>query len=96
MCNSPIRTRDEPLNSGARCLVFQALTSFTDHPNPALEGLKIGPQAGPEALSVKGHPKALARQLQAILDAGEVQNRAELARRLRLSRARITQVLQNL
>ena len=52
--HSPTRTRDEPLNSGARCLVFQALTTVADHPNLALEGPKIGPQAGPEAQSVKG------------------------------------------
>ena len=52
--NSPTRTRDEPLNSGARCLVFQALTSVADHPDPALEGHQIGPQADLEAPSVKG------------------------------------------
>lgn len=40
--------------------------------------------------------KARARQIQAMLDAGEVKNRAELARRLELSRARITQILQSL
>ena len=68
--NSPTRTRDEPLNSGARCLALQALTSIKSQSNPALEGPEIGPEAG------------------------EVKNRAELARRLSVSRARITQMLK--
>ena len=40
------------------------------------------------------NPIALAREWQVIIDGGEVASRAELSRRLGVSRARITQVLQ--
>ena len=37
---------------------------------------------------------ALAEQFQGLLEAGEVRNRAELARRFRLTRARVTQLMK--
>lgn len=60
------------------------------------KGLKSIPKPAPKPKVLRGDPKARARarELQAMLDAGEVKNRAELARRLGLSRARITQILQ--
>ena len=56
--------------------------------------LKSVPKPTPKPKVLRGDPQARARQLQAMLDAGEVKNKAELARRLGLSRARITQILK--
>lgn len=58
------------------------------------KGLKSIPKLAPKLKVLRGDPQARARQLQAMLDAGEVKNKAELARRLGLSRARITQILK--
>ena len=58
------------------------------------KGLKSVPKPAPKPKVLGGDPQARARQLQAMLDAGELKNRAELARRLGLSRARITQILK--
>ena len=60
------------------------------------KGLNKVPKPAPKPKVLRGDPKARARQLQAMLDAGEVKHRAELARRLGLSRARITQILERL
>ena len=57
------------------------------------KGIKSVPKPTPKPQVLRGDPKARARRLQAMLDAGEVKNRAELARRFGLSRARITQIL---
>ena len=57
------------------------------------KGLKSVPRPTPRPKVLTGDPKARARRLQAMLDAGEVKNRAELALRLGLSRARVTQIL---
>ena len=60
------------------------------------KGLQSVPKPDPKPQVLRGDPRARARQLQAMLDAGEVKNRAELARRLGLSRARITQILKRI
>ena len=45
---------------------------------------------------VKPDPIARARYYQALLDSGDVESRADLARHLGVSRARVTQVLRRL
>ena len=57
------------------------------------KGLKSVPKPATRPKVLRGDPMARARQLQAMLDTGEVKNRAELAWRLGLSQARITQIL---
>ena len=58
-------------------------------------GLESVPKPAPKPKVLRGDPRARARELQAMLDAGEVKNKADLARRLGLSRARITQILKH-
>lgn len=60
------------------------------HPWTPLEALTPADKA---SRTVKGSKIERAREFQAMLDAGVVRNRAELARRLGLSRARITQIM---
>lgn len=60
------------------------------------KGLKSALKSAAKPQVLRADPKARARKLQAMLDAGEVKNRAELARRLGLSRARVTQILSRI
>jgi DNA-binding MarR family transcriptional regulator len=53
-------------------------------------------RAESESAKPKRDPMRLAHHYQALLDSGEVETRAELARLLGVSRARVTQVLDRL
>jgi ParB-like chromosome segregation protein Spo0J len=48
---------------------------------------------GQEPVSILARMLALAHRYQALIDSGEVHDQAELARRLRLSRNRVSQIL---
>ena len=63
------------------------------HPWKGLQDLPLGTDPGPR---VKGNPADRARALQALIDTGVVKNRADLAKHLGVSRARVTQVLRHL
>jgi len=54
------------------------------------------PGQEPRARRVRPDPKERAGEWRRMLDAGEVANRAELARQVGVSRARVTQVLGRL
>ncbi len=66
---------------------------ITTYPWTPLE--VIAKQAEPAA-SVKSNPLERARRLQTMLDQGVAKNRADLARLLGVSRARVTQILHSL
>ena len=55
-----------------------------------------GPDGAPPLTPPRGDALALARFYQALLDSGQVESRAALARHLGVSRARVTQVLRRL
>jgi hypothetical protein len=63
------------------------------HPWTPPETLRSGPQKRPV---VKQSPAARARFYQNLIDSGVVKNKAELARTLGLSRARITQIMRHI
>lgn len=94
--SSPRRSQFEPGIRRARAFRTKRLRRF-----PEIEMFKwnsISNQIRAETESVK--PKRdrmrLARYYQSLLDSGEVSTRAELARHLGVSRARVTQVLNRL
>jgi hypothetical protein len=66
---------------------------FDLHPWKALQDL---PETRDPHPSVKVCPIERARQLQALIESGQFRNRAELAKHLKVSRARVTQILRRL
>jgi len=63
---------------------------------PHCMGLKSVPKLAPKPEVLRGDPNVWARHPRAMIDACEGKNRAELDRRLGLSMARVTQMLNRL
>ena len=73
-------------------MLFFPWTTVSDLP----EAPKRGPKPSESEATNKPQGIETARRYQALLDAGTVKTRAELARFLGVSRARVTQVLKRL